>query len=190
MQHARPVVFVAAALVTLAPAACSSPKGDSVNERRDYVRDEAARTLERLYTERPSTRGQIASAAGHGVFSTIGTNLILVSTGGGFGVVYDDEGNETFMRMGEVGVGLGLGVKDFRAVFVFETEEAVEEFVENGWAFGADADAAAKTGDTGGAVGAKGDISSEITVYQLTENGLALSATVAGTKYWKDDDLN
>ncbi|MGK0501004.1 MAG: hypothetical protein ACJAYG_002658, partial [Oceanicoccus sp.] len=30
----------------------------------------------------------------------------------------------------------------------------------------------------------------DITVYQLTENGLALQAMVKGTKYWKDKDLN
>jgi hypothetical protein len=29
-----------------------------------------------------------------------------------------------------------------------------------------------------------------ITIYQLTESGLALQATVKGTKYWKDDALN
>jgi hypothetical protein len=29
-----------------------------------------------------------------------------------------------------------------------------------------------------------------ITVYQLTKSGLALQATIKGTKYWKDDELN
>ena len=29
-----------------------------------------------------------------------------------------------------------------------------------------------------------------MTIYQLTENGLALQATVKGTKYWKDGALN
>jgi len=27
-------------------------------------------------------------------------------------------------------------------------------------------------------------------VYQLTQNGLALQATVQGTTYWKDKELN
>jgi hypothetical protein len=30
----------------------------------------------------------------------------------------------------------------------------------------------------------------DITIYQMTESGLALQATVNGTKYWKDDELN
>ena len=27
-------------------------------------------------------------------------------------------------------------------------------------------------------------------IYQMTDTGVALQATVAGTKYWKDKDLN
>ena len=50
-------------------------------------------------------------------------------------------------------------------------------------------DAAAKAGDKGGAVG--GEILLDgVTIYQLTENGLALQATLKGTKYWKDSELN
>lgn len=93
------------------------------------------------------------------------------------------------MKMGEIGVGLGMGIKDFRAVFVFHDEATLSRFIESGWEFGAHADAAAKAGDTGAAVAGEMLING-ITVYQLTENGLALQATVKGTKYWKDDSLN
>lgn len=30
----------------------------------------------------------------------------------------------------------------------------------------------------------------KISIYQLTESGLALQATVKGTKYWLDEELN
>jgi len=29
-----------------------------------------------------------------------------------------------------------------------------------------------------------------VTVYQLTQSGLALQATIKGTRYWQDADLN
>jgi len=29
-----------------------------------------------------------------------------------------------------------------------------------------------------------------LAIYQLTEKGLILNADLAGTKYWKNDDLN
>ena len=116
--------------------------------------------------------------------------MILASFGGGYGVVRNNRsGKYTYMKMGEVGVGLGLGAKDFRLVFVFQGDASMKRFVESGWAVGAQADAAAKVDDKGAAVG--GEITVDnMTIYQLTENGMALQATIKGTKYWKDDDLN
>ncbi|MEZ4485040.1 MAG: hypothetical protein R2864_10760 [Syntrophotaleaceae bacterium] len=67
---------------------------------------------------------------------------------------------------------LGLGVKDFRAVFVFHDTETMNRFTEKGWAFGGQADAAAKASDKGAAVGGEAVIDN-ITIYQLTESGLA-----------------
>jgi lipid-binding SYLF domain-containing protein len=187
----RTLSVVVALPLALMLSGCSTPKGETTDERRTYAREMVDESLRMLYAERPDLERFVENAAGYGAFSTIGTNIIFVSTGGGFGMVRDNAtGEETFMRMGEAGVGLGLGVKDFRAIFVFNTQRALDRFVDDGWTFGADADAAAKTGDQGGAAGAKGAIGDEITVYQLTENGLALSATVSGTKYWKDDELN
>ena len=54
----------------------------------------------------------------------------------------------------------------------------------------AQADAAAKAGEKGGAADSAIDVGPGVELYQLTENGLALQATIQGTKYWKDDELN
>ena len=43
---------------------------------------------------------------------------------------------------------------------------------------------------TGAGVGAAGTAMPGTTIYQLTEAGLALQATLQGTKFWADDDLN
>ena len=51
------------------------------------------------------------------------------------------------------------------------------------------ADAAAKAGDLGAAVGGEA-IVDNVTVYQLTQSGLALQATIKGTRYWRDSQLN
>jgi len=40
------------------------------------------------------------------------------------------------MRMGEVGIGIGAGVKDFRAVFVFHNAQALERFMDVGISVG------------------------------------------------------
>ena len=81
-------------------------------------------------------------------------------------------------------------MKDFRAVFIFTDKEMLEKFVEKGWDFSGQADVAAKSNEKGGALEAAGTILPGMEVYQLTKNGIALQATIQGTKYWKDKELN
>ncbi len=133
----------------------------------------------------------IGSAVGYATFSNIGIHLFLLSTGSGWGVVHNRRtGQDTFMKMHSAGIGIGLGVKDFRGVFVFTEAGALDNFVEKGWQAGAQADAAAKSGEKGGAYAGAVDVAPGIKLYQITETGLALQATIQGTKYWKDDELN
>ena len=87
-------------------------------------------------------------------------------------------------------MGFGLGVKDYRVVMLFKDKATMTQFIESGWDFGAHADAAAVAGETGAEASAEGNIDGGIEVFSMTESGLALQATVTGTKYWKDDSLN
>jgi len=148
-------------------------------------------TLSRLYDEEPGTKRKIKKAAGYAVFTNANVNVIFVSAGSGYGVVVDNStGKRTYMKMGLGGVGLGLGAKDYRQVLIFKTDDVMKKFIYSGWEFGGHADAAAKAGDSGAEASAEGAIGGDIEAYSMTEAGLALQATVAGTKYWKDDDLN
>ena len=171
-------------------SSCATTTGRSPQEKRQAVNDMRTKVLSELYRLKPQVRSMIAQAPGYAVFSNANVNIIFASFGGGYGVVRNNKtGKDTYMKMGEVGVGLGLGVKDFRAVFVFHDSITMNNFINSGWEFGAHADAAAKASDKGGAVGGE-ILVDNITIYQLTEAGLALQATVKGTKYWKDSDLN
>ena len=159
-------------------------------ERRAAITDMRQEVLTELYSLKPDTRVQIGSAAGYAVFTNANINLILASFGGGVGVVHDNaDGQDIYMRMGEVGIGLGAGVKDFRAIFVFHDQQALDRFIDVGFSVGGQADAAAKAGDLGAAVGGEA-IVDNVTVYQITQSGLALQATIKGTRYWRDSDLN
>jgi hypothetical protein len=66
----------------------------------------------------------------------------------------------------------------------------LKSFVNSGWEASAQADAAAKAGEKGGAAAGAITVAPGVSLYQLTENGLALQATIQGTKYYKNDDLN
>ena len=186
MQRNLILIFCCLALMP----GCTTTKGKSGAEKRQAIQQMKNEALAELYAKKSDVRAQIANAPGYGVFSNANVYIILAGVGGGYGVVESRRsGKSTYMKMGEVGVGIGAGVKDYRLVLVFHTQDALEYFVRHGWSFGGQADAAAKAGEKGGAVGAEGIINN-VTVYQMTESGLALQATIKGTKFWRDDSLN
>jgi lipid-binding SYLF domain-containing protein len=188
------VVFaVPAALLFLGAGGCASARGGTVTEKRNYVRQMRASTLDELYQRRPEARTKIENAAGYGVFTNVGSKIFVLATGNGFGIVRDNRtGKDTYMRMIEVGGGFGMGIKKYKAVFVFNDRAAMRAFLESGWEVGGDVDAGAKASDTGAGVGAQatsGQLAG-LEVYQFTDAGVALSATAAAAKYFRDDELN
>jgi lipid-binding SYLF domain-containing protein len=174
-----------ALIVGVGPAYAASKE----DKKRDEVRETRDKTLAELYKEKPSTKESIAKAAGYAVFSNI-TVSFLLSGGGGTGMAVDAQGNETFMNMGTAGVGIGFGVKDFRAVFIFHDKDKLAKFIESGWDFSGQADAAAKSDDKGAQASGAGTVVEGVELYQFTKTGLALQASLQGTKYWKDKELN
>jgi lipid-binding SYLF domain-containing protein len=163
----------------------------SPEEQRAEIRKMRQGALAHLYKVHPAARKDIQTAVGYAVFSNVGINLIFLSVAGGSGVAHDNKAKrDVFMKMVSGGVGIGLGVKDFRGVFVFSDHDAFKRFVDSGWEASAQADGAAKAGSKGGAVAGAITVAPGVSLYQLTENGLALQATIQGTKYYKNDDLN
>jgi lipid-binding SYLF domain-containing protein len=181
-----------ASALTLAVLAVNVAKAaDSPDEKKAKIRDSAQKTLQDLYKLQPSAQGELQKAAGYAVFKNFGTNLLVVSTASGAGVATNNRTKqETFMKMLSGGAGLGVGVKDFRVIFVFTSDKAFEKFLSSGWSGSGQADAAAKAGKSGGAVSGAAEVAPDTYVYQITKNGLALQLTLQGTKYYKDDDLN
>lgn len=183
-------------LVVGALAGCRAmdgASGDTAAEQKSTVQTEQAAALNELYAARPETREKVKNAAGYGYFSNVNVNVFLMSTENGYGVVHNNTtGKDTYMKMAGAGVGVGMGVKDYRVVFIFTDPNVMRRFVESGWDFGGQADAGAKVNDQGAAAGGAATVGSVagMEIYQFTKNGVALQATVQGTKYWRDDKLN
>jgi len=164
---------------------------DTPDQQRDKIRKMAASTLKDLNKLQPGSQAAIQKSAGYAVFDNMGTNLLLLSTARGSGIAVNTKTKQdTFMKMISAGAGLGVGVKDYRVVFVFENEGALGNFINSGWSGETQADAAAKTGKSGGAYSGAASVSPGVWVYQITKKGLALQLTLQGTKYSKNDDLN
>lgn len=192
MPNRRVVRLVTFAVLSAVIAAPSGAR-DRTEEKRDEVRRMRDQVLAQLHEAHPAAKTRIRDAAGYAVFSNVGLNVLFASVAGGSGLVVEHRtprDTETFMNMGSAGVGLGLGVKDFRVVFIFHDRARLREFIEKGWDFSGQADAAAKSDDKGAAVSGAVTVQPGVEVYQLTKNGVALQVTLQGTKYWKDRDLN
>ncbi len=165
--------------------------GASKAEEQAEVRKAAQEALAAVYKAAPSARKAVESAAGYAAFSNFGMKILVAGGGSGKGMAVNNKTKAaTYMKMAELQAGLGMGIKKFQVVWVFETEAALNNFVNSGWEFGGQATAAAKGDDKGGAYQGAVAVSPGVWIYQVTDKGLALELTAKGTKYYKDSDLN
>lgn len=182
------VVMTTLLLWTGITEAADSTRADQI---RQDIRRKGDEAMTALLEKRPELREKIDRAAGYGAFDNVGVQVAFFGGGGGRGIVVDKTTNkEHFMRMAQVNVGLGLGVKDLRVIFIFHDAESLNRFVYSGWEFGGEVEAAAKSDSKGGAASHAQLTDRGIEVYALTKSGISATATLGGTKYWKDGSLN
>ena len=75
-------------------------------------------------------------------------------------------------------------------IFVFETANALRDFVNQGWDFGGGANVSAMAAERGGTFTGAVSVFPGVYLYQLTDTGLAASLTLSGTKFFKDPHLH
>lgn len=165
------------------PQSWKSLKREAKRQKINEMADEA---LAELFTKSIKAETLYDKAYGWAAFD----NLKLAfgfSGGGGNGVAIEKDTDErTYMKMGTVGVGLGIGGQTYQVIFLFQDQGTFLNFVENGWQ--ADAGARAAAGTSG--ANAQTAFVNGLAVFQMTDKGLMASADIAGTKYWKNKKLN
>ena len=118
--------IIASSLAVILMASGLASAGDSPDKKRESTRKMADQTLQDLYKLQPTAQAAIDKSAGYAVFNNMGANLLLLSTARGAGIAVNSKTKqETFMKMVSAGAGLGVGVKDYRVIFVFENEKAL-----------------------------------------------------------------
>ena len=161
---------------------------ESLNKdaKRAKIDAEAKGALDEALSKSENAGQLFAKAYGWAAFDNLKI-AIGWSGGGGNGVaVNKTNGARTYMKMGTVGVGFGLGAQKYQVVFLFQDEKTFRKFVDKGWQADATAQAAAGTAGAGAQTG----FVNGIAIYQLSEAGLMASADIAGTKYWTNKKLN
>ena len=167
-----------------------SPEKTVVQQRQEILK-KSDDTLKALYQAQPKAKELIAKSAGYATFSNFGMKILIAGGGTGTGVVINQASKKPiFMNMAEVQAGLGIGIKSFQNIFVFQTQAALNDFINSGWTFGGQVTAAAKYEASGSAYQDGTVVAPGVLMYQLTDSGLAAEITGKGTKYYKDSDLN
>ena len=192
MRHVSRILQ--AALLTLLMAlsfGVQAQDESTVIQTRNEIREATQDALATLYEFQPSARYAIDHAAGYGVFSATGIKLLFAGGRQGRGMVVNNRTHrQTFMRMIGVQAGLGLGIARTRLIFVFETQSALQNFINQGWEFGASGSLAAVASGEGAGFAGAVSVAPGVFVFQLTETGLAAQITATGTRFFKDDALN
>jgi len=154
------------------------------------IRKATQTTLEKFYKAKPALKGDVEKAPGYGVFTTYGLSF-LVGGAGGKGLVHNAKTKtDTFMDMAQASAGVQIGIAQSETLIVFKSQKAMEEFIDKGWEFGGGG--IAQAGAAGKSVGPAGgeNLIADASYFTLTKNGLQAGGAVAGTKFWKDKELN
>lgn len=178
-------------LNSLENAISGPPTQADIAAARQEVQDAAQQALSALYSMAPNARKSIEGAAGYAAFSTFGMKLMIAGGTSGKGLAVNQRTKrQTYMKMLQVQGGLGFGINQNQLIFVFANEQALSNFIDQGWEFGSQGNVSAMAGGEGETFGGAAAISPGVYLYQITESGLSATLTVSGTKFFVDSDLN
>jgi lipid-binding SYLF domain-containing protein len=181
------ILAIATAAIVSLTATGAFAQSDKEKKQAE-VRTKAETTLADFYKAQPTLKAQVEKAPGYAVFTTYGLSF-LVGGAGGKGVVHDNKTKkDTFMDLGQASAGLQIGAQESRYLFVFKDAKAMQSFIDSGWTAGGEGGAGAGAGKS--AAGGTGGQFTGGTVYSLTKQGFQAGGAVAGTKVWKDKELN
>lgn len=170
---------------------CANPQGATLQEQRDYTLKMRDESLTQIYAKYPAAQTEVAQAPGYVVFDAYGYGFGLLGGGNGYGVVTEKGSKQnTYMRNFHFDPGLGFGGKSCRQLIIFGDDAALRHFVDAPWEVGGNAQAAFKFGETGGSAESSGFCNPGYKVYDMTQNGIVLRASIPIFKFSRDKELN
>lgn len=164
----------------------------AVEGRRQELLKMRDGALERLYEIKPEAKAELEAAEGYAVFDINTIYVVLFESIEGKGVVVDGKGAKpTYMTLGRTGSSPRLGCRQYRLVLVFHSRPLLEQFAAQGAEVTDSAEPSLRIrGDSTQQYSVGGPTNPNLTVYELTDRGLALDPDWAGTAYLPDTELN
>lgn len=174
-----------------ATGAQSDGTQDSKNQHRQTIIAMKDVTLSDLYQLKPETKDVIEKSEGYAVFDASGIYVVLYIGIAGRGVLIDNAtGDATYMTMARAGTGPGIGYQKFRSIIVFKNKKLLDTFRTIGGDIGASGHLVVKGFGAGGGVGGELSFDPMLSIYQITDRGLAAEASWGATVFAPDPTLN
>lgn len=181
------VLALAGAVLSLCLTAAAAP--DKAAKQAD-IRKATQSSLEKFYKAQPRLRDEVKGAPGYAVFTSYGLSFV-VGGAGGKGLAHDPKsGGDIFMNMAQASAGVQAGIGGRDTLIVFKSRKAFDDFVAKGWEAGGGGAIGAGAGKKSAGGGSGEQFINDALYYTLTKNGIEAGGAVAGTKFWKDKDLN
>jgi len=178
-------LFLGLATLTIFATGAAQAQDDAA-ERRAELDANANETLQNMYSSVEGSKALFDEAVGYAVFSATKAGF-GISGGGGSGVAVDKGAGETvYMKMAMGGVGFTYGAERYNIVMLFQSADRLKAFIDGGW----DAGAAAEASAGGNSAAAGAAFIDGAAIFTLTGTGAMASASVSGTRFWVDEDLN
>ena len=192
MQKRNLVLKAAAALIvgSLALTGCTTtpdkPDNAATNaSKRQAIDSSVDATLSRMYSTVKGSRELVAKSRGVLVFPDVIQAGFIVGGQSGNGALRVGGSTVGYYNTSSLSVGLQAGAQSKAIVFLFMTQEALDEFRgSDGWAAGAGASVALVKMGANGAVDSN-TATAPIQVVVLTNAGLMGDVSINGTKVTK-----
>ena len=186
------IMLAGALIVSFIAGGALGAEADKTKKQAE-IRKAAQASLERFYKARPELKAEVDKSPGYAVFTSFGLSFIVGGAGGHGAVRNNKTGAVTYMNMAQASAGLQVGASQSETLIIFKSPKSLAQFVDKGWEFGGgggfEAGAAGKSLAAPHASGGE-NVIADAFYYTLTKNGLTAGGAFAGTKFWKDKDLN
>ena len=115
------VVFITIGLSSsYAQDSGDAKKQKKIEKQRKQFDQNRSNAIKEMYKAYPESKALMSKSYAYAAFANTGMNLLVVASGNGGGKAHNNAtGAEVYVKMISAGVGVGIGVKKYYAVFLF-----------------------------------------------------------------------
>jgi len=159
----------------LVVAGCATMTSDEKQQKRAELDAMAEAALAGLVEQDPEINTEIDESLGYAVANIKLTKVPVVGAGGGEGVFFNKATQQrTYFTISRLDIGGGWGVRSYKALLIFKSQEVMDRAADGIWEFQAGAEMSAGKAR---AEGSSSDLNQGFTMHVLSDGGASATVT-------------